>query len=197
MRSVKVYGRNLMSRKITIEERNILLENPRLVMFDPYSAIKTHYCSLGKALILPAVTALVFFLWGFFCPDFINSHPGIFAGAGCAALIIASGFLPVLYYLLDDRTFRKAREEHYARQLKLLLPEDLKCRIAYVKWVTYEKAEGGWILDGREEMFGYASFVNSFRIEPDTDLAVISDDIKFLAFIKRDNVTESFYRRTQ
>ena len=184
-----------MSRKITSEEKNILLENPELVMFNPYSALKTHYCSLGKALILPLFTALTFLLWGFLCPDYINSHPRLFAGAGCAALVIASGLIPVLYLVLDDRTFRKAREKHYAEQLRLLLPEDPECRIAHVQWIVYEKAEGGWILDGREEMFGYASYVNCFRIEPDTDLAVISDGEKFWAFIRRDVWTERFYQR--
>ena len=150
-----------MSRKITSEERNILLENPELVMFNPYSALKTHYCSLGKALILPLFTALTFLLWSFLCPDYINSHPRLFAGAGCAALVI----------------------------------EDPECRIAHVQWIVYEKAEGGWILDGKEEMFGYASYVNCFRIEPDTDLAVISDGEKFWAFISRDVRTERFYQR--
>ncbi|MBR7045193.1 MAG: hypothetical protein IKI23_05995 [Lachnospiraceae bacterium] len=40
-----------MSVKLTPEERNILVENPDLVMFDPYSALKTHHISLGKAPI--------------------------------------------------------------------------------------------------------------------------------------------------
>ena len=182
-----------MSRRVSPEERNILLDNPELVMFDPYSAFKTHSCSLGKALILPALTGAVFFLWGYLCPEFINAHPGIFAGTGCAALIIASGFLPIAYYILDDRAFKKAKEEHYARQLQMLLPEDLECMIARVQWVVPQKAEGGWIRDGKEEMFGYCSYVNYFSIEPDTDLAVVTDREKFWAFVRRDTKTESFY----
>ena len=38
-----------MKRKITSEERSILLKNSELVMFDPYNALKTHRCSLGRA----------------------------------------------------------------------------------------------------------------------------------------------------
>ncbi len=124
----------------------------------------------------------------------MNAHPLLFAGIGCAALVIASGAVPVLYLISDDRTFRKAKEEHYAEQLKALLPEDVTCRIAHIQWVTEEKAEGGWIMDGKEEMFGYASYVNYFRIEPDMDLAVITDDKRFRAFVKRDPKTECFYR---
>ena len=175
------------------EERKILLENPELVMFNPYSAIKTHWCSIGKALILPAITGLVIFLWGYLFQDFVNSHPRLFAGLGCAALIIACGAVPFFYLLWDDRTFKKAKAEHYAVQLKLLLPEDLECRKAHIVWITEQKAEGGWILDGKEEMFGYSGFVNYFRIEPDTDVAVISGH-KFFAFIKREEKTESFYQ---
>lgn len=183
-----------MSRKLTPEERNVLLENPELVMFDPYKAIKTHWCSLGKALILPAVTGLVIFLWGYLFRDFVNSHPWLYAGIGCGALIIACGAVPISYFILDDRTFKKAREEHYATQLKMLLPQDLECRIAHILWVTEQKAEGGWILDGREEMFGYSGYVNYFKLEPDTDLAVISGGDKFWAFVKHEKKTESFYQ---
>ena len=183
-----------MKRKITSEERSILLKNPELVMFDPYNALKTHRCSLGRALVLPALVALAIALWALLFPDFIDAHPAVFAGVGCVALIAASGSLPVLYLLLDSRNFRKAEQEHYAEQLELLLPRDLECQLAHVQWVTREKAEGGWVLDGREEMFGYASFVNCFAIEPDTDLAVIGDGGAFWAFVKRDAKTESLYR---
>ena len=183
-----------MSYKLTPEERNILLENPDLVMFDPFSAIRTHRCSLGKALVLPVITGLSVFLWAYLCPAFMNAHPGLFAGILCAALILAGGFVPILYFVLDDRAFRTARAEHYAGQLRMLLPEDLDCRIAHVLWVTEEKAEGGWILDGKEEMFGYCSFVNYFRIVPGMDLAVISGGDRFLAFVRPDRKTESLYR---
>ena len=110
-----------MKRKVTQEERDILLNNPELVMFEPYGAMKVHRTSLGKALILPFIIGAVFFVWGFLCPDFINEHPTLFAATGCIALVLASGFLPILYFILDDRDFKKAREEHYSKQLKMLL----------------------------------------------------------------------------
>lgn len=182
-----------MARTITAEERTILLENPELVMFNPYRAFKSHRGSLGKALIAPVITGAMVFLWAVLFPHYINTHPWIFVGIGCAAVIAASGAVPVVYLRLDDRKFRQAEAEHYAEQLRILLPETLTCRIAHVQWITYEKAEGGWILDGKEEMFGYASYVNCFRIEPDTDLAVISDG-SFFALVKRDVRTERFYQ---
>lgn len=181
-----------MKRKVTQEERDILLNNPELVMFEPYGAMKVHRASLGKALILPFITGAVFFVWGFLCPDFINEHPTLFAATGCIALVLASGFLPILYFILDDRDFKKAREEHYAKQLKMLLPKDLECNVATIEYVTVEKAEGGWIMDGREEPFVYSGCVNYFKFEPQTEVAVVFGE-KFYAYIKRDPKTESFY----
>jgi hypothetical protein len=102
-----------MKRKVTPEEREILLDNPELVMFEPYGAFKVHRASLGKALIMPVVTGIAFFLWGFLCPDFINEHPTVFAAVGCIALVLASGFLPVLYLVLDDRNFKKAKRRRF------------------------------------------------------------------------------------
>ena len=183
-----------MPHTITPEERRILLAHPELVMFDPYSAVKTHRRSLGKALILPVIAAAAILLWGLLCPGFLQAHPGAFAGIGCAALVAACGVVPVFYLRSDDRTFRKAEAEHYARQLAMLLPEDLECGIARVLWVTEQQAEGGWILDGKEGVFGYASYVNYFRIEPGMDLAVVRGGDKFCAFVKREAETECFYR---
>jgi hypothetical protein len=37
-----------MKRKVTPEEREILLNNPELVMFEPYKAMKTHRASNGE-----------------------------------------------------------------------------------------------------------------------------------------------------
>ena len=183
-----------MARKLTQEERKILLDNPELVMFNPYRAFKTHRLSLGRALVFPVITGALFLLWGILCPAWINEHPNLFAGIGVAALIIASGAMPVLYLVFDDRTFKKASDEHYAKQLRLLLPEDLEYRIVHIQWVIPEKAEGSWMIDGKEEMFGFASYVNHFAIEPDTDLAIVTDGKKFWAFVKRDPKTESIYR---
>ena len=59
-----------MKRKVTSEERQILLDNPELVMFDPYKGFKVHRTSVWTALILPAVTAVLIFLWGYFFPNF-------------------------------------------------------------------------------------------------------------------------------
>ena len=181
-----------MKRKVTSEERRILLDNPELVMFNPHKGFKVHRASIGQALIIPAIVGVLMFLWGFLCKDFVNSHPIFFSTVFCVSLIAACVFLPVLYLTLENRTYKIAKETHYAKYLKQLMPMDLNLFVVRVQSVVYEKAEGSWILDGKEEMFGYSGFENYFRIEPGMDLAVIYGE-DFFAYVKRDSRTESLY----
>ena len=182
-----------MARKITSEERRILLENPELVMFDPSPALDTHGHSMGKAVLLPAGAGIVFLLCGLLFPGIVQTHPVLFAGIGCGVLVLVIIAASVRFLKPDDGMIRTAEAEHYVRQLETLLPEEPECRIVHILQVTYEKAEGVWLMNGTEEPFGYGSYVNVFRIEPDTDLAVITDGTAFWAFVRQDSKTESIY----
>ena len=141
----------------------------------------------------PGITAVIFFGFGFLFPDFINAHPTFFAVTGCILLMLSAGFLPILYFILDDRAYKKARATHYGNYLKMLLPQDLECNTALITGVVYEKAEGSWIIDGEESLFGYCSMVNISRFEPQTEVAIVYDGKGFLAIVKRDPRTESFF----
>ena len=77
---------------------------------------------------------------------------------------------------------------------KMLLPKELECNTALISYMVYEKAEGGWIIDGEESMFGYCGMVNTFRFEPQTEVALVFDGKGFLAIVKRDPRTESFFK---
>lgn len=185
-----------MTRKVTAEERRIIIDNPELVMFDPYPAIKYHPpVSLGKALIIPSVVIVILVALCFLFPNVLEDHPTL-SGAGIFILIVVScAFLPLLNLFINERNLKKARACHYSEQLKARLPEELECKVVQVDYVVYEKGEGGWIDDGKKEMFSYSGFVNYFRIVPQTDLAIVfSVEGKFFAYIKRDTRTESFYR---
>ena len=112
-----------MERQVTEEERKILLENPELVMFEPYRAVKIHRCSLGLALIPPAITSVLIFLFGIAFPKALESHPNLFAGSAVTLLTLACASIPVLFFYLDDRAYKKRREAHYKDQLTELLPK--------------------------------------------------------------------------
>ena len=63
--------------------------------------------------------------------------------------------------------------------------------------VVREKAEGWYIKDGEEKMFGFSRMVNYIKIEPDSDLVEIYDGKGFWALVARDDLTESLYKREQ
>ena len=48
-------------------------------------------------------------------------------------------------------------------------------------------------IDGEESLFGYCSMVNISRFEPQTEVAIVYDGKGFLAIVKRDPRTESFF----
>lgn len=183
-----------MERTVTPEERQILLNHPELVMFEPFRAMKMHRMSLGLSLVPPAVAAVAVFAVGLAFPDFLNRRPTLFAGLAALLIVVTSALVPVLSLVLNDRMLREAERKHFADQLRKMLPEELTCNTAVVDYIVREKAEGAIMIDGRQEPFGYASCVNIFRMEPDETVAFVTDKQNFFAFVKRDAVTEVFYR---
>ena len=188
-----------MTRKVTAEERQVLLDNPELVMFEAYPAMnnRTIALSLGKILIFPFVILALIILLLVLFPDAMNKHPTLYPVLGVVLFTLSLVFIPFLYFYLDDRDRKKARANHYSEQLRKLLPKDLDCKVVLVYYVTVEKAEGGYIDDDGEEGFiGYVSCVNYFQVQPQTDLAIVySEKARFCAYIKRDSRTECFYRK--
>ena len=183
-----------MEKMVTEDERQILLDNPGLVMFNPYRGIKPHRRSILYAFI-PSLIALVLTVVPVFVfPGFVISNGSLYFALSMVIFFASIFAIPLLYVLMDDRDYKKNRESHYARHLKLLMPEKLKCNIVTIEEVTVEKAEGIWIFDGKREFFGYVPYVNYFKIEPGMQMAVVYDGEGFEAFIRRDVKTECFYR---
>ena len=184
-----------MQRKITAEERQTLLDNPELVMFDPYSGRTSYAISWLKLLALPSAVTVLFLAFGFIFPDIIESHPNLFAGIGFILIIAACAFIPFKWYIEADLEYKRSVKTHYIKDLRRLLPIELTCSTAYIQSVIYEKCEGSWIYNGKEELFSYSGFVNIFRFIPQTEVAMVHGK-GFMAFIKRDPRTESFYEQS-
>ena len=182
-----------MPRSLTQEEIDTLLNNPELVMFDPYSAMKLHVVPGLFALIPPTTVLVAGACFILFFSEEANKHPTLYSVIFVVLILIAVGILPLCYMMLDDRAFKKARAEHYREQLKKLMPKELSCEVMKVDYVVVEKAEGAFIRDGESVPFGYVTYVNVFEIIPGSDLAIVSDNNSFYAFIKRDPRTESLY----
>ena len=183
-----------MERKVTAQERQILLDNPELVMFEPYRQTSYVWGWL-KLLALPSIVIILFFTLGIVFWDFFESHQILFncmCAIGTILLIAACTFLPVKWAIDAGSGYRKRLANHFAKELKKRLPRDLMCNIGTIQWVVYEKCEGGWTVDGKEDFISYVSFANCFKFTPQTDVAFVYGK-NFFAYIKRDPRTESFY----
>ena len=182
-----------MERKVTAEEREILLKNPELVMFNPYDGFKLHKRSAAIAfapfIIVVICEVLIMVLFG----KQFDGNPLTITAAMVFAFLASAAIIPVLYIKTDDRAYRKAESNHYAEQLKKLLPAELMCKRVLVDYILMSKGEGGYIENGQTVGFGFGSFRNDFEILPQSELAIIYGGEKFFGFVKRDPKTESFY----
>ena len=79
--------------------------------------------------------------------------------------------------------------------MKRTLPEELFCKVVTIKYIIEQQAEGVYIEDGEEKLFGYTGYNNYFPLVPNTDVAIVTDNKSFWAFIKRDDATERIYSR--
>jgi hypothetical protein len=183
-----------MARQVTSEERNILLSHPEFVMFDPYML------KLGKPMLALSFLPLLFCPFAFALiavSGLVKVHPHIAGFLMAMSMVFACIVLIFLYIRIDDWYDAKYRNTHYSKHLHILLPKDLKCDVVHVTSVVREKAEGWYIKDGEEKMFGFSRMVNYIKIEPDSDLVEIYDGKGFWALVARDDLTESLYKREQ
>ena len=140
----------LRNGQVYLCRRNILMSQKFLQGFE-VSAVLDHVHREGvpkdvgrDPLLLDAgIAAVLFFGFGFLFPDFINAHPTFFAATGCAMLVLSAGFLPLLYFILDDRDYKKARATHYEKYLKMLLPKELECNTALISYMVYALSPTG------------------------------------------------------
>lgn len=182
-----------MERAVNGTERQIILDNPELVMFNPYKGWKPHRRSVLYAFIPAVIVFALIIAPVLLFPEFVSSIRKVYIGASMVIFFASIFAIPFIYLMLDDRDYNKNLESHYSRQLKALLPEKLWCNIVTIRNITVEKAEGVWIQDGESVPFGYVSYVNCFMMEPGMEIAVVYDRNGFEAYIKRDVRTESFY----
>lgn len=181
-----------MERKVTSEERQVFLAHPELVMFYVDTAKKTgiETIALLAAIVLPAFLIPIALI----ASPFGEAHP-------TPTVVISVVFTvlwvfvaaPWLFIHADQRKMQKEQESHYIKLLASRLPEDLICKTVMIDHVVYEKCEGAYIEDGKKQLFGYVGYRNIFKLEPHTEVVIVTDRKGFFAFIKRDEATESLY----
>ena len=180
----------MKTRIITKDERQVLLDHPELVMFRvkwelDIKRIAIFFIPGIMSVLIPA--ALAFSPLG-------RSHPGLVTVLSIALLILFCAVFVWLYMYFSKRRYEEAQKNYNIGILKRTLPEELFCKIVTIKYIVEQQAEGAYIEDGEEKLFGYTGYYNCFRLVPNMDVAIVTDNKSFLAFIKRDDATESIYR---
>lgn len=180
-----------MQRKLTAEERQILLENPELVMFHAgnYKGDIVH----GIMPFLIVAVVAVFGPIPLCFTTFADNHEGLLIALALLwviAVIAVSVPLIQRYYGWQDK---KDKGTNNIRILRKVLPEELGCNIVTIKYIVPQQAEGAYIEDGEEKLFGYFSYLNLFNLIPEEKVVIVYGDQDFYAFIKRAPQTERLY----
>ena len=179
-------------RQITETERQILLEHPELVMFRVEQELDIKRIAV---FFIPGIMNVLMSAALAFSP-LGKSYPGLVTVLSIAFLILFCAVFVWLYMYLAKKRYEKAQKNYNISLLKRTLPEELFCKIVTIKYVVEQQAEGVYIEDGEEKLFGYTEYYNCFRLVPDTDIAIVTDNNCFWAFIKQDAATESFYSKS-
>jgi hypothetical protein len=189
---------HVIRRDLTSEEIQILLDHPECVMFDPWKAMKTHKFSFLLALIPAALAVILIAGLILMFPKFTAEHGSLTVVVSIILFVCSVGAVPLLYTKADDRSFDKAKENHYRDQLKQLIPSKLKMNLFVVDWIVVEKGEGGYYDEnGNEQWFGYVGCGNFFPINKGDELVIIYEEEykkdQFFGLVKKTPDTMSLY----
>ena len=182
-----------MERKVTGDERQVFLAHPELVMFDVDTRKKTGIETIAMifAIILPVFLIPIALI----ASPFGEAHPNLAVGISVVFTVFwVFVATPWLFIHIDQSKMQKDQESHYIKLLTKRLPEELICKTVTIEYVVYEKCEGAYIEDGKQQLFGYVGYRNIFKLVPGTEVVIVTDKKGFFAFIKRDEATESLYR---
>ena len=180
-----------MLKDLTEEQKQTLLDNPELCMFYATEFTKPVPKSLLMfiPIVLYVIVAAMLIISGF-----ATNHAVVGTLINLVFLIGAFTAAIAIRVHQQDSFYKGMKESHYIEQLKQYLNEDgYKYYKIKITSVIYEKAEGYAIFFGEEKPFSYSSYSNVFRIEPDTELVVLTNQNLPAIYIKNDPLTSSFY----
>jgi hypothetical protein len=182
-----------MQRKLTAEERQILLENPELVMFAPKG---TNYLKLWIVVEVFFFIVLIIGLVFRNTVPFFNTN--LFIGITMTG-IFAPGPVFVLVMFLTcnpeswGRPNKRQQKTHYLRELKKSLPRGSMINIVTIEGVVPQEGAIYFYVDGKNDSWGFTTyFANPFDLD-NGDKVVIAYGKNFRAFIKRAPQTEMLY----
>ena len=188
-----------MSRELTQQERQLLLDNPQLVMFNPAKGVTVFIKHPILLAFLPFIIfAVVIPVLVFTFEDFFIAHDVVCSVVLCVGMLLTVILIPVVYCAHDSRVWKKEHSDNYRIPLKRVLPERLTGRVVTITHVDFKNQQDiQYALltceeDGVEKKFNYFGFVNRFELIEGQELLVVSD-AEFFAFVQRATLTEGIY----
>ncbi len=180
-----------MQRKLTTEERQILLENPELVMFVPKGF---NYLKLWIIVEVFFFIVLIIGLVYRNAVPFFNTN--LFIGITMTG-IFAPGLVLVLVMFLTSKSWgepnKRQQQTHYLRELKKSLPRGSMINIVTIDGIVPQEGAIYFYADGKNDSWGFTTyFANPFNLN-NGDKVVIAYGKNFRAFIKRAPQTEMLY----
>ena len=188
-----------MSRELTQQERQLLLDNPQYVMFNPSKGVTVILKHPILLAFLPFIIfAVVIPVLVFTFEDFFIAHDALFSVVLCVGMLFTVILIPVVFCLKDSRTWKKEHSDNYRIPLKRVLPERLTGRVVTITHVDFKNQQDiQYALltceeDGVEKKYNYFGFVNRFELIEGQELLVVSDG-EFFAFVQRGTLSEGLY----
>ena len=180
-----------MQRKLTAEERQILLENPELVMFHTGNYKGDFVPGIMPFLITGLVAVLGPIPLCF--TTFAESHEGLIISLSLLWVILVIAVSVPLNMRYFEWRDNKDRGKYSIKILRKTLPEELVCNAVTIEYIVPQQAEGAYIEDGKRKLFGFLSYMNLFEMTEDMKVVIVYGDPNFHAFIKRAPQTERLY----
>ena len=182
-----------MQRKLTAEERQILLENPEFVMFVPKGP---NYLKLWIVVEVFFFIVMIIGLVFHNTVSFFNTN--LFIGITMTG-IFAPGLVLVLVMFLTcnpeswGRPNKRQQKTHYLRELKKSLPKEVMINIVTIEGVVPQEGAVYFYVDGKNNSWGLTTYeANPFNLDSGAKIVIVYGK-GFHAFIKRTQQTERLY----
>ena len=182
-----------MQRKLTAEERHILLENPELVMFVPKGP---NYLKLWIIVEVFFFIVLIIGLVFRNAVPFFNTN--LFIGITMTGIFAPGPVLVLVMFLTCNPEYlgklnKRQQKTHYLRELKKSLPKEPMINIVTIDGIVPQEGAIYFYADGKIDSWRFTTyFANPFNFDSG-DKIVIAYGKNFRAFIKKAPQTEMLY----
>ena len=182
-----------MQRILTAEERQILLENPELVMFAPKG---TNYLKLW---IVVEVFFFIVLIIGLVFRNTVSFFiTNLFIGITMTGILAPGPVLVLVMFLTSNpkslgKPNKRQQKTRYLRELKMSMPKEPMINIVTIEGVVPHDGVVYFHVDGKKDSWVFTTyFANPFNLDSGTKIVIVYGK-NFQAFIKRAPQTEKLY----